>query len=157
MKKTILWTITLAFVLGQANAQEVISNQGDSYSTTAGKIDYTLGEFVIETLGDVNNALTQGFHQSGISVTNIKDYNEGLKISVFPNPVRSELTIEIENIGNDYSAEIIDLNGKLIMQRIVNTSSTTLDVYQINTRVYLLNLRNEKHEKLKTYRIQKIK
>ena len=57
-------------------AQEVISNQGDSYNNGSNILDFTIGEPFTETLSDGTNNLTQGLHQTIITILSVKDFDE---------------------------------------------------------------------------------
>ena len=57
----LLYSIT-TFSLSQA--QEIISTQGDSYSNTAGTIEFTIGEVIIDTETNGPIGVTQGFHKT---------------------------------------------------------------------------------------------
>lgn len=62
MKKQALLVFSFLSVL-TVSAQEIVSAQGDSYFNANRRIDFTLGEVVINTGTDGTNEVTQGFHQ----------------------------------------------------------------------------------------------
>ena len=66
--------------------QDIVSTQGDSYSNSNNTIDFTIGEPVIETVSDGTNDVTQGFHQTQLTITSVKDYETDFILNVFPNP-----------------------------------------------------------------------
>ena len=139
------------------SAQEVISSQGESYSTSSGKIDFTIGEVVNQTIVGVNNDLTQGFHQPNLTVTGIKDFEENFKAAIFPNPVVNSLSINFEEIDQVYHLEALDLNGKLLFVKQLNSNNNVIDVSYLSAGVYIFALRNQENRILKTFKIKKNK
>ncbi len=59
-------------------------------------------------------------------------------LSVYPNPVVNELTVEGNYSGKKY--EIIDLNGKVITSHPIADSQLTIDVSFLQTGLYILQL-----------------
>jgi len=91
MKKLLL----LGFLLPTISfSQEVISSQGDSYSNASGSVDFTIGEVVIDTGSDVNNEITQGFHQTNWNFLGLDDHNPSVEVSVYPNPLGKHLNFQ---------------------------------------------------------------
>lgn len=66
-------------------------------------------------------------------------------INVYPNPASDILNIQIEN-GTATSFEIYDMQGKLILQHIINSNNTPLSVSSLTNGLYILLLRNEQNE-----------
>lgn len=65
-------------------------------------------------------------------------------LRIFPNPVTSQINIENPAINKACLIEVIDMNGKLIIQRNVPASigTITLDVSNLSSGAYLLKMRN---------------
>ncbi len=57
-------------------------------------------------------------------------------ISVYPNPVSEKLQIQIDGV-EDYSVEIYDMQGRLMMQE---QNKNTLDISHLDDNIYLLKL-----------------
>jgi hypothetical protein len=152
MKKFILFFLFLLYNL--TNAQEVISTQGDSFSNSTLGIDYTIGEVAILTLTNSSNILTQGFHQTNLTVLGIDDYDASFQVHIFPNPANRVLNLELLNFeGLNY--EIYDMLGRLFLKDKILNSKTFIDVNRLSNGLYLLVLTGENNQKLKTYRIIK--
>jgi len=58
-------------VFGQTIQNSVISSTGGSASASNVKMDYTIGETVIETFSAGGHTLTQGFHQTNLTLVAI--------------------------------------------------------------------------------------
>jgi hypothetical protein len=102
----------------QMPVRSVVGSSGGS--STAGDVNmsYTVGESVITTLTAGNMTLTQGFQQPD-ELDEISAVNEfGSRfyaISVFPNPFKDEVVIDIKGVDNpgEMLVQILDPSGKL--------------------------------------------
>jgi len=153
MKRNILLTLLLVINLS-INAQEVISVQGASYSNSSGSIDFTIGEVVTATLTNTNNILTQGFHQTNLTVLAVDDFDINFQARVFPNPAQDVLQLDIQNFsGLNY--KLYDIQGRQLYSAVVGNKNTLINTAQYANGMYLLVILNENNQKLKTYRIIK--
>jgi hypothetical protein len=59
-------------------------------------------------------------------------------VHVYPNPARNVLNVN--GVSKGASAQIVDLAGKIIQQKVVTSSMITFDVSGLNTGMYVLNL-----------------
>lgn len=134
--------------------QEVISNQGETYSNTNGTIDFTLGEVVINTVSSGTNDITQGFHQTNWSFVGIEDLQPDYEVSVFPNPMETQLLIQAEKFqGVKY--ELFDSKGKIVKQAQLVQEETHIDVQHVSAGAYQLRLTNELNQPLKKFTLIK--
>lgn len=70
-------------------------------------------------------------------------------LTIFPNPARDIITLKIEEIANEsFTARIVDINGKVVYQKKVDllSNATTLDVSDLNTGNYVIQLINSKKQ-----------
>ncbi len=143
------------FLLSVAvNAQEVISTQGDSYNNGNNTVDFTIGEPVIATVSDGTNDLTQGFHQTLLLVTSVKDLNADFLVNIYPNPTAEKLNLKIEKFEG-LSYHLFDVTGKLVKQEVIKQKNTTIGVTDYPKGTYILSLTQQGNKKIKTYKIIK--
>ena len=153
MKRNILLTLLLVINLA-INAQEVISVQGASYSNSNGSIDFTIGEVVTATLTNTNMILTQGFHQTNLTVLAVDNFDINFQARVFPNPTQDILQLDIQNYsGLNY--KLYDIQGRQLSIAKIDKKNTVINTAQYAKGMYLLVILNENKQKLKTYRIIK--
>jgi hypothetical protein len=130
MKKSTLVLFSL-LATGIASAQEVVSNQGDSYPNGSGNIDFTLGEVIIATGTDGTNELTQGFHQTKWNFAGLVDHAPNYEAIIFPNPTEDLLNIRTSTFEN-VTHTLYDAQGKLVMQDILSAEQTPIQVSQLD-------------------------
>ena len=150
--KKLITLLALSSAL-KTTAQEIVATQGDSYSNTTANIDFTIGEVIIDTGSDGNNYITQGFHQSSWNFTGLEDYAPNYEVSIFPNPTSEILNIKT-SVFENVTYTLYDAQGKLIIQNILSTEQTPIQVGQLTTGKYSLIL-SSKNQKLKTFKLIK--
>jgi hypothetical protein len=156
MKALILITVQLFLGLSSVLSQEVRSSSGGGYSTFYGKIDFTIGETVINTLSNGTNFVTQGFHQPQLIVSSVEDFSENLLVNVFPNPVLTELRINLDDIYEGYQLSLIDINGKSVLTSPIKGKENSINVSFLSAGIYLLLIQDAIGIPLKSYQIHKL-
>ena len=68
------------------------------------------------------------------------------KISIYPNPNKGLLTLNIANLPltNGYTANIINLEGKVLVSTFITGINNTIDIANLPKGLYYLKLQNEK-------------
>ena len=151
--KKYTFVLFLLFATLFVKGQEVISSQGDTYTNVSGNIDFTIGEVITFTGSNVENQLTQGFHQTNWSFVSIKDHVPSFNALIFPNPTEDFLNIQA-SVFEMVSYSLYDEVGKLILQGVLSSDKTSLDVSKLQTGLYSLVLNNPDNI-LKTFNIIK--
>ena len=158
MKKLILSLVAYGIIISanaQSMNQDVVSNAGDEFVNGGVSMSWTLGETVIETFSNASIVLTQGFHQSQVTVFGIEPVGPDLDISVYPNPTSSVLNIDFGSFDKSAIIHIADMNGKLIQKKTLS-SNDILNIDHLASGMYLLDIKNEQNQTLKTFKIQKL-
>lgn len=157
MKKIILLTLALfSCWIGsaQSTSPQVISSAGNHFSNGNHQISFTIGETVVQTFSNSANTLTQGFHQSNLSVISIEEIDFLSSIEVYPNPVVETLNIEMENHTGEVWLNLYSISGQLVLQKKADSPSESLNMAKLAEGVYLLKFSGENAPK-KTYSIIK--
>lgn len=153
MKKKALVLFSF-FASLSVSAQEVVATQGDSYSNASGKIDFTIGEVIINTESDGTNDITQGFHQTNWNFVGLEDHAPDYEATIFPNPTEEVLNIKTSTFAN-VSYTLYDAQGKLVLRNNLSAEQTPVRVDQLAPGSYSLTLNNET-QNLKTFKLIKI-
>ena len=138
MKKNTIVLFSL-FACISVSAQEVVSTHGESYSNASAKIDFTIGEVVINTGTDGTNELTQGFHQTNWNFLGLEDFAPDYQATIFPNPMQDVLNIRTSTFEN-VTYTLYDAQGKLVIQNILTAEQTSVQVSQLAPGAYSLEL-----------------
>ena len=154
--KILLASIAVCYFCLGVNAQDVISTTGKYAETGSGSLSWSVGEPVVETVSDGSNTLTQGFHQSKLTVTTIYDKEIiGIEIKVYPNPTSNYLSVEVNSEKQkELLLSLFDMSGKLISQEKMTSSKQTVSMKEYAPATYLLKV-TENNKELKTYQIVK--
>ena len=151
MKQLLL--LGLLAIINSVHSQEVVSTQGETYSSPNAIIDFTVGEVVINTVSDGTNNITQGFHQTNWNFVGLESHTPSFEAIIFPNP-----TLEVLNIRASAFENVIytlyDAQGKLVMQDILSAEQTLIPVSQLATGSYSITLNNPT-QNLKTFKLIK--
>ena len=151
--KNVLLLFSL-FATIAVSSQDVVSTQGESYSNGSGIIDLTIGEVIVNTGTDGINYITQGFHQTNWDFVEVQDFFPSYEAIIFPNPTSDILTL-ITSVFENVTYTFYDAQGKLIFQDKLSAEQTSIQVSQLPTGSYSLNLSNEK-QNLKTFKLIKL-
>ena len=162
MLKNKLFIVALllaCFIVQSQNInQEVIASQGSYDVGHAMTLEWTLGEAFVETLNDKSMLYTQGFHQPTLPI--LKSISDKTLVSslVFPNPTKNKIEILVSNYDEDiFYIQMYDLQGRLIKERTsdLQTSSLKVDISNLHSGIYLLQVIGDKGSYQKTHRIIK--
>nr|WP_294862741.1 T9SS type A sorting domain-containing protein [uncultured Fluviicola sp.] len=152
MKKNTIVLFSL-FAAISVSAQEVVSTQGESYSNASANINFTIGEVIINTGTDGTKDITQGFHQTNWNFLGVEDFAPDYEVTIFPNPTQDVLNIKTSSYMN-VTYTLYDAQGKLVMQNLLSSEQTPIQVSQLASGSYSLTLNNP-DQQLKTYKLIK--
>ncbi|MEO7976543.1 T9SS type A sorting domain-containing protein [Flavobacterium sp.] len=155
-KKKLLIAATL-LTLSQVNAQEAVATTGGDASGTNGNVSYTVGQVVYTTNTGTNGSMAQGVQQPYEiqTVLGLDNFNINLQMGVYPNPTSNWLVLEIKNsVIENVNYQLFDLNGRLILNEKINSETTTINLEQFPSAVYLLKVL-ENNKEVKTFKIIK--
>ena len=158
MKKLFLTALLLfGFAIVTAQAQQATTATGGIASGSGGIVTYSVGQVVYTTNTGSNGSVAQGVQQPyEISVVlGVENPKIRLTIQAYPNPTVDNLTL---NVGNNelsnLNFQLIDLNGRLIENRIISNAIETIGMENLAAAVYFLKVTRSNKE-IKTFKIIK--
>ncbi len=155
MKKSITTTIVLLISVTVLIAQEVISANGGTANVVGTQVSWTIGEPVVTTVFDTNNTLTQGFHQSKLTVTVINNFQvAGVVINVYPNPTANYVIVHFSEALEKTAYFLFDQSGRIIGQKKIESTGVKIDMTKFAAGLYILKL-NSGQRLLQTFKIVK--
>lgn len=147
--------IGLLFI-NSANCQSVeryCTTSGRAQSTSFVLLESSIGEPMVTTFSDATLLLNQGFLQPSINITSdVAEFLYTLDISVFPNPVATNLTLIINNPQADMAYGLYSSSGKLLKYATINSSSFEISMEGMAAGMYFLDivfLRQQMHQAIK--------
>jgi hypothetical protein len=154
-KKIITSFAFLLLGLGGLHAQESPTAAGGEATGTGGTSSYSVGQVVYTTATGTNGSLAQGVQQPyEISVTiGIKETSINLELSVYPNPTTDYLTLKVDDFET-LNFQLIDLQGKIIENKKVSSTTTSINVENLPKALYFLNV-TKNNKVVKSFKIIK--
>ena len=156
-KKTIASVAFLLLGLGGLQAQESPTATGGDATGTGGTASYSVGQVVYTTATGTNGSVAQGVQQPyEISTTvGVNETTINLELSVYPNPTTDYLTLKIDDIElSTLNFQLIDLQGKVIENKKVTATTSTINVESLSKATYFLNV-TDNNQLIKTFKIIK--
>jgi hypothetical protein len=147
-------------VFGQQNTNpNLVSTAGASlegWGLTSLKMDFSIGEIIINTGFADDFIITQGFHQENIYMSTINE-DASLDLTVFPNPTSSMLNIDLQNINFfPIQIDVFDVTGKQWRATdFVYDKTHTISLDGLAEGVYFLIVENKHCQNI--YKIHKTK
>lgn len=155
-KRAILFFVLFVVAVVNTIAQEVIATAGKAENSSGYQVSWTLGETVIETADAGSSVLTQGFHQSKLTITAINEVTKaGFDLKVYPNPTQDFVIVHLSKLNGQPAYKLFDLNGKLIEQQKISTTDVKINMRSFAEGTYLLKLINKNQNQLQTFKIIK--
>jgi hypothetical protein len=165
MKRKI-FMVAVLFLFGKVgttclNAQsftpDVIGSAGTYVASVSGSMSWTIGEVMTETYSSGGNSFTQGFQQPDTTgILSVRDFPME-NISIYPNPVADNLTIDFANAPGDHVICIYDMTGQLISQETISYGAQRMEISfgGYANGFYLLKILNMKSNVISSYKINK--
>ncbi len=155
-------TSCIAFLLlslGGLQAQEAVITSGGEATGNGGTVSYSIGQVAYTAVG-TNGSVTQGVQQVyeistvlGVEFTNIT-----IEVSIYPNPTTDYLTLKVEDNeqspNKELNYQLYNMEGKLVENKKITGGSTTINMEELRSSTYLLQITNSQTT-LKTFRIIK--
>lgn len=147
----------LLFVFANANSQQNVVTAGGNSSGSGGSVSYSIGQIDYTTTSATGGTVSQGIQQPFEIVTLYgEQFTEiSLQMVLYPNPTTSFVNLKIDNFNMDnLSYQLINLNGKLIVDKKITESETQIQLENYPSAIYLLNV-NQENKTIKTFKIIK--
>lgn len=155
MKTTFLLFIFVAAAL-LVSAQEVVSSGGETQTAAGTEVSWTIGETVTETVATATTVLTQGFQQSGLTVTAASEpISSEFDIKVFPNPASEFVTIQLNKFEKDQNFGLFNATAKLLENQIISSETTKVNLKNKPAGTYFLKIQYHSGQPVQTFKIVK--
>ncbi len=153
---TFLLLITIRIVTAQSIDKQVIASGGETINNANHSLTFTIGESII---GKIENGaiINQGFLAGAASGSTLAVDEQLLStaIKVYPNPVADHLSIDLNDIAGETKIVIYNSTGQLIKTEKLSTQNNNIDLSQLQSGLYLVNLHFSDYKTIKTFKIIK--
>lgn len=132
---------TSLFLSIQTYAQEVKSTSGGDFKNSTTQVSFSIGEPLTQSYLNSTPKITQGFHQTTISVSSIGLIQSEIKFSYYPIPTNQFITIETLDIKG-YIINFYNTLGQIILTDKLK-SKTQFDLSKFAVGDYQVVIQDE--------------
>ena len=132
--------------IGRVEGSGTIATQSDYFY-----VDYGVGKIYDKVYYRIKQVDFDGTY-SYTHVVSVEFDNQEGSIDIYPNPANTVLNVEIYGDGN-HTVDIIDMSGR----HINSYSPGVIDLTELHAGVYLVNIKNEQGDLIKSKKIVVIK
>lgn len=143
--KRVPQTVCLLFLLNTSGtyAQQGTVSSGLHVADAAGSVSYSIGQAVYTVATGANGTINQGIQQPyEINVIGVPELaGISLEMIVYPNPTTAIVTLKVADFQSErLSYSLSDGSGKILRSQPVNEPETIIDVEQLPTATYYLQV-----------------
>jgi hypothetical protein len=142
----IVFSLCPFFAGAQSLSPEVIGSAGAHFAANNVQLSWTIGETSITTISDGTNTLTQGFHQTNLTVTSVVNQQPDFRVNVFPVPVTDQLTVQFSNAESDLTLVLIGAAGQLLENRLIPAGTPFVELSMLGYAAGAYGLRVSTNE-----------
>ena len=152
----VLCLSSMVLVRAQSVGPEVIATAGDHFSGNNVQLSWTIGEAVTETFATNALQLTQGFHQTNLTIVAVDNPVADFQVWVYPNPTTDRVNIETPDASTAFGLELTSANGRILLWQPATASMIRyLDLSGYAPGLYLLRLHTEDGKTIRSFKIIK--
>lgn len=161
MKKTniirlLIMTIGLSWS-DFAQAQQSSNSAGGDATGNGGSVAYSVGQIVYTTHTGSTGSVAQGVQQAYvISSVGINETELNSSLSLFPNPIVNNLTLQISDFNKEkLSYLLFDTEGKLLTNGQVIAKQTQINTASLPPATYFIKVLNQENKQVESFKIIK--
>ena len=139
----------------QTISSSVVSASGDTQTSTAHKVSWTLGESVVGLMTGQDVQISNGYHQHlDLQLLSIANNDVKASILVYPNPATEYLMLT--NKSNQKALlRVYDEAGRNVLEQEINQVETRIDFKSFPSGIYILNFTSLFSLKSNSYKLIK--
>ncbi len=140
-----------------AQGQQSFNASGGNATGIGGTASYSIGQLVYTTTTGSNGNVAQGVqHAYVISTTGVNETDLSISLSVFPNPIVDNLTLQISDYTyKKLSYQLVDVQGNMLNSGQIVALQTLIDMKNLPQAAYFVNVVNQENKKVKSFKIIK--
>lgn len=153
-----IMTLLLSFIISISSfAQESSNASGGDATGAGGTVAYSVGQIVYTTNTGTSGSVAQGVqHAYEIYTVSTNELFKDVSLEAFPNPVSDYLTVNLtDELNSQLSYAIMDINGKVIISKEIESSTSIIDITKLSVGSYFLRIITSENEIVKEFKIVK--
>jgi hypothetical protein len=164
MKQSILFLLFFIKIATSIFAQNIqpptlfAAASAHAQANNFGTLDWSIGETIVASFdAGSGDKLTQGFHQVFITIatpTENLPENADFSVKIFPNPTTGWVNIAAEKAVR---TRIFDISGKEIVAATGFSENPTLDLSQLSSGLFFLEILNEGQLNARVFKLEVVK
>ena len=140
-----------------AQAQQSSNSAGGDATGNGGSVAYSVGQIVYTTHTGSTGSVAQGVQQAYvISSVGINETELNSSLSLFPNPIEDNLTLQISDFNKEkLSYLLFDTEGKLLTNGQVIAKLTQINTASLPPATYFIKVLNQENKQVESFKIIK--
>jgi hypothetical protein len=147
MKKLLL---VLLLSSGYCYSQTSINAGGNTITTPAGSLSYTIGQIDFNYFSNTNTVIYLGVQQPKLAggaprILEVETVtpNENMVLTAYPNPTFDNIKIHLTNSDVTYNYMLFDVTGKFIKQGQFYQTESIISLENLPSAIYFLKVISE--------------
>ena len=140
-----------------AQSQQSSNAVGGDATGSGGSVAYSVGQIVYTTHTGSTGSVAQGVQQAyEIFSIGINETELNSSLSLFPNPIVDNLTLQISDFNKEKLSYILfDTQGKLLSNGQVTAQQTQINTSSLLPATYFINVLNQENKQVESFKIIK--
>ena len=155
--KLLFTVIAIIIFNASAQAQQSSNAAGGDATGIGGSVAYSVGQVVYTANNSPSGTVSQGVQQAyEIFLIGINETELNSSLSVFPNPILDNLTLQISDYYNEkLSFHLYDLQGKSLNKEQIITEQTQINTSSLPPATYFIEVLNQENKHVQSFKIIK--
>jgi len=140
-----------------AQSQQSSNAAGGDATGSGGSVAYSVGQLVYTTHTGSTGSVAQGVQQAyEIFSIGINETELNSSLSLFPNPIVDNLTLQISDFNKEKLSYILfDTQGKLLRNGQVTAQQTQINTASLLPATYFIKVLNQENKQVQSFKIIK--
>ena len=140
-----------------AQSQQSSNAAGGDATGSGGSVAYSVGQIVYTTHTGSTGSVAQGVQQAyEIFSIGINETELNSSLSLFPNPIVDNLTLQISDYNNEkLSYQLFDMQGKLLSKGQIIAQQTQIKTASLPPATYFIEVLNQENKQVQSFKIIK--
>ena len=153
----IVLLVTGFLSVGYAQAQQSANAAGGDATGSGGSVAYSVGQVVYTSNNSPSGTVSQGVQQAyEIFLIGINETELNSSLSLFPNPIEDNLTLQISDFNKEKLSYILfDTEGKLLTNGQVIAEQTQINTASLPPATYFIKVLNQENKQVESFKIIK--